>query len=182
VGNPSATHLTVTRNASEPDPAYMVNPNTVIQQAQSSNPQPHEGQAELCKTWSTPTAPSANAAASSSTTGAVSPFFGLPRGPPAPCLLFLGYLAEVYGKPLDHMGMSALNFTITWPSCLTKMLLYVPWLHCLMKLIRRSFVTLLFPWKAPMPLLLLPPEPETRKFEEEKKILRNTLTTKGLLT
>ena len=78
VGNPSATHLTVTRNASEPDPAYMVNPNTVIQQAQSSNPQPHEGQAELCKTWSTPTAPSANA--SSSTTGAVSPFFGLPRG------------------------------------------------------------------------------------------------------
>ena len=33
-----------------------------------------------------------------------------------------------------------------------------------------------------MPLLLLPPEPEMRKFEEEKKILRNTLMTKGLLT
>jgi len=75
--NPSATHLTVTRNASEPDPYVMV-PNTVIQQQQGSNPQQtHEVQAELCKTWSTPNAtPSANAPGPA----AASPFFGLPHG------------------------------------------------------------------------------------------------------
>lgn len=93
--NPS-THLTVTRNASEPDP-YMVSntPNTVIQQqaqlvSSTTAPQSHRHeQAELCKTWSSPVVNAsgsggsstvAAAAASASSSGAVSPFFGLPRG------------------------------------------------------------------------------------------------------
>jgi len=84
-----STHLTVTRNASEPDPYA---PNTVIQQqaqlVSSTAPQSHGGheQAELCKTWSSPVVNASGSGggsattASSSSSGAVSPFFGLPRG------------------------------------------------------------------------------------------------------
>jgi len=70
-------------------------PNTVIQQqaqlvSSTAAPQSHgHEQTELCKTWSSPvvnasgsggSATVAAAAASASSSGAVSPFFGLPRG------------------------------------------------------------------------------------------------------
>jgi ribonuclease ZC3H12 len=79
-------HMSLTRNASEPD-SYMV-PNSVIQQppiAAAAAPQSHE-QSELHKTWSSPTMNCVAAErgsgtpSSSSSSGAVSPFFGLSRG------------------------------------------------------------------------------------------------------
>ena len=81
--------MSLTRNASEPDP-YMV-PNSVIQQqppivsanaaAGAAAPQPHE-QTELHKTWSSPIGNTAGTGSgtSPSSSGAVSPFFGLSRG------------------------------------------------------------------------------------------------------